>query len=115
MVTKIILNLKKTLKNLEATETDFVAKGYEKCKVLSELLETKIIILDDYAKYKKNYNFLYSKIKNMIGGLATNHFVMQKLFTVQKENQLHTEHGLDAFLTNCNHNNLKILRFSNFN
>ena len=37
----------------------------------------------------------------MIGGVATTHFVMQILFTVQKEKQLHTEHGLDVFLINC--------------
>ena len=37
----------------------------------------------------------------MIGGVATTHFVMQKLFAVQKEKHLHTEHGLDVFLTNC--------------
>ena len=49
VVTKNILNLKKKLKNLEATDTEFFAKGYEKCKILSEFLETKIINLDDYA------------------------------------------------------------------
>ena len=31
------------LKNLEATETEFFAKGYEKCKNPSEFLEAKII------------------------------------------------------------------------
>ena len=41
--------LEKILKNLEATDTKFFAKGYEKCKILSEFLETKIINLDDYA------------------------------------------------------------------
>ena len=41
--------LEKILKNLEATDTEFFAKGYEKCKILSEFLETKIINLDDYA------------------------------------------------------------------
>ena len=40
--------LEKILKNLEATETEFFAKGYEKCKFLSDFLETKIINLDDY-------------------------------------------------------------------
>ena len=33
----------------------------------------------------------------MIGGVANTHLVMQKLFTVQKEKRLHTEHGLDVF------------------
>ena len=37
----------------------------------------------------------------MIGCVATTHFVMQKLFIVQKEKHLHTEHGLDVFLINC--------------
>ena len=37
----------------------------------------------------------------MIEGVATTHFVMQILFTVQKEKHLHTEHGLDVFLINC--------------
>ena len=41
--------LEKILKNLGATDTEFFAKGYEKCKILSEFLETKIINLDDYA------------------------------------------------------------------
>ena len=31
--------LEKLLKNLEANETDFFAKGYEKCTILSEFLE----------------------------------------------------------------------------
>ena len=37
--------LAKILKNLEATEKEFFAKGYEKCKILSEFLEMKITIL----------------------------------------------------------------------
>ena len=41
--------LEKTFNNLEATETEFFAKGYEKCKILSEFSQTKIINLDDYA------------------------------------------------------------------
>ena len=41
--------LEKIWKNLEATETEFFTKSYEKCKILSEFLETKIIYLDDYA------------------------------------------------------------------
>ena len=34
----------------------------------------------------------------MVGGVTATHFVMQKIFTVQKEKHLHTEHGLDVFL-----------------
>ena len=44
-----LTELEKILKNLEATVTEFFAKGYEKCKSLSEFLEAKIIHLDDYA------------------------------------------------------------------
>ena len=33
----------------------------------------------------------------MTGGVVTTHFVMQKIFTVQKENNLHTKHGIDDF------------------
>ena len=41
--------LEKLLKNLEASETEiFFAKSYEKCKILSEFLETMILYLDDY-------------------------------------------------------------------
>ena len=48
-ITKIILKLKKKFKKLGARETEYIAKGYEKCKILSEFLEAKIINLDDYA------------------------------------------------------------------
>ena len=41
--------LEKILKKLKAPETEFFAKGYEKCKILSEILETKVTNLDDYA------------------------------------------------------------------
>ena len=40
-------------------------------------------------------------MKKMIGGVATTNFAMQKLFAVQKEKHLRTEHGLDVFKTNC--------------
>ena len=41
--------LEKLLKNLEARETEILATGYEKCKILSEFLETKVINLDNSA------------------------------------------------------------------
>ena len=41
--------LEKILKKLKAPETEFFAKGYEKCKILSEILETKVTNLDDSA------------------------------------------------------------------
>ena len=40
----------------------------------------------------------FQKTKNMIGGVATTFFVMQKLFTVQKEKHLHKEYGLEIFV-----------------
>ena len=41
--------LEKILKNLEVRETEFFAKVYEKCKILTKFLKTKIDNLDDYA------------------------------------------------------------------
>ena len=68
------------MKNLEATDTEFFAKSYEKCKILSEFLETKIIILDDYACPKvqfliikeeydwrcSNYPFRHAKVSERV-------------------------------------------------
>ena len=34
---------------MKAPETEFFAKGYENCKILSEILEKKVTNLDDYA------------------------------------------------------------------
>ena len=47
----------------------------------------------------------------MVGGVAATHFAMPKLLNVLKENYLHTEHGLDVFFTNSNHNKLILLLF----
>ena len=47
------------LKDLEATETEIFAKPYEKCRILSEVLETKISNLDNYACPK--FQFLIFK------------------------------------------------------
>ena len=44
VVTKKILNWKKILKNQEATETEFFAKGYEKCKILSDFWKQRLLI-----------------------------------------------------------------------
>ena len=44
--------LEKILKKLKAPETEFFAKGYKKCKILSEILETKVTNLGDYARPK---------------------------------------------------------------
>ena len=41
--------LRKILKNFEATEIEFFAIGYEKCKILSEFLKTKVFNMDDYV------------------------------------------------------------------
>ena len=45
----------------------------------------------------QKFKLWFSNMKNMIGGVAAAHFVMQKFFTVQKEKHLHTEHGRDVF------------------
>ena len=45
VTTKNILSLKK----LKAPETEYFAKGYEKCKFPTEILETKVTNLDNYA------------------------------------------------------------------
>ena len=37
------------LKKLKAAETEFSSKGYENCKKLSEIPETKVTNLDDYT------------------------------------------------------------------
>ena len=50
-------------------------------------------------------------MKNMIGGVATTYSVMQKLFTVQKEKHLHTEHGLDFFKQFVNYTNHNVASF----
>ena len=47
--------LEKILKNLEATETESFAKGSEKCKILSEFLETKKTNLNEYACSKVQF------------------------------------------------------------
>ena len=41
--------LEKILKKLKAPELEFSAKRYEKFNFLSEILETKVTNLDDYA------------------------------------------------------------------
>ena len=87
------------MKKLKAPETEFFAKGYEKCKILSEILEIKVTNLDDYA-CPKVQNLIF-KDEEYDLGVATTHFVMQILFTVQKEKHLHTKRGLDIFLINC--------------
>ena len=52
---KKFTELEKIMKNLEATETEFFAKGYEKCKNLSEFFQTKINNLDNYACPKVHF------------------------------------------------------------
>ena len=66
--------LGKILKKLEATEMEFFAKDYEKCKILSDFLEIKIIILEcpkvqflifkdkEYDWRFSNYPFCHAKI-----------------------------------------------------
>ena len=51
--------------------------------------------------HAQKFRVWFSKMKNMIWGIANSPFMMQKLFIVQKEKHLHTEHELDVFITNC--------------
>ena len=60
-------------------------------------METNVTNLDNYPCPKVQN--LISEKKKVIGSVSTNHFVMQRLFNVQKEKHLHTEDGLDVFLT----------------
>ena len=53
----------------------------------------------------------YSKLKNIIEAVAATHFVMQKLFIVQKEKHFHTEHGLDVLYYVVTQNNRIVLLF----
>ena len=84
-------NIENLLKNLEASEMEFFAKGYEKCMILSEFLETQIINLDDYACPKVQY--LIFKDEEYHLRCCSYPFRHAKLFTVQKEKNLHTERG----------------------
>ena len=94
-ITKDKLNLK----NLEATEIEFLQNVMQKVRLFQNFWKQRLIIWMTTLALK--FNFWYSKMKNMIGGIATTHLVLQKLFTVHKEKHLHTEDELDVFLTNC--------------
>ena len=59
---KIYTELQKKLKNLIASETENFANVFENCTSLSELLETKIRSLDDYA-CPKNKNLIFKDKK----------------------------------------------------
>ena len=63
---------------------------------MPKFVETKVTNSDDHA-CPKVQNLIF-KVENMIGGVATTHFVMQKTFTVQKKKHLLTEHGLDILI-----------------
>ena len=90
---------KKTLKNLEARETALFAKDYKKCKILSEFLETKINILDDYACPK--VQFLYFNDKEYDWRSSSYPFRHIKTTHCAERNLLRTELGLDVFSINC--------------
>ena len=68
---------------------------------LNEILRNFDLIKHDFSSNTKNKNYFLSKMEIMNGDVATTHFVMQILFTVQKEKHLHTEYGLDFFKINC--------------
>ena len=63
-VTKNILNFKKKLKIFEASETEVFAKDNEKCKILSDFWELKIINFDDYACPKNQHVIFKDKKKH---------------------------------------------------
>ena len=52
VVIKNILSFEKIEKKLKTPETEFLTNGYEKCKTLSEILESKVKDLDDYSSPK---------------------------------------------------------------
>ena len=62
VVIKDILSFGKNFKKLKTPETEFFANGYEKCKTLSEILESKVKDLDDYASLK-NQNSIFKNEK----------------------------------------------------
>ena len=91
--------LEKILKNLEATDTEFFAKGYEKCKILSEFLETKIINLDDYACPK--VQFLIFKDKEYDWRCSNYPFRHAKTLHCAERKAFANGTWTRCFLTNC--------------
>ena len=71
------------------------AKVYEKKKFCQKFWKQRVQTW--MTTHAQKFRIQFSKMKSMIGGVATTHFVMQILLTVQKEKHLHTEHGLDVF------------------
>ena len=80
----------------------------KKRKILSEVFEITVTNFDDYAC--PNVQNLILKDKECVRRVATIHIVMQKIFTVQKEKHLHTEHG-HVFSINCNFLNYFFILF----
>ena len=97
------------MKNLEARETEFFAKRNEKFKILSEVLETKILNMDDYACPK--VQFLIFKDEEYDWRSSSYPFRHIILLHVQKERHLHTELGLNVFSKIVTHNILNVLFF----
>ena len=80
---------------MKAPETEFLQKVLKNVKFCQKFWKQR---LQTWATtHVQKFRILFSKMKNLIGGVATTRFVMQILFTVQKEKHLHTEHGLDVF------------------
>ena len=62
----------------------------------------------------QKFSIRYLKMSYLIAGVAITQFVMQTLFTVQKEKLLPTEHGLVVCLTMLTHSKLNLVPFLNF-
>ena len=84
------------MKKLKARETEFLQKVMKNVKFCQKFWQQRLQTW--MTTHAQKFRSCFSKMKNMIGGVATTHFVMQILFTVQKEKHLHTKHGLDVFL-----------------
>ena len=91
--------LEKILKNLEATETEFFAKGYEKCKILSEFFETKIINIDDYTCTK--VQFLMFKDEELDWRCSNYPFRQAKTLHCAERKAFAYGTRTRCFLTNC--------------
>ena len=87
--------LEKILKILEAAETEFFAKDYKKCKILSDFLETKFNNLDDYAC--PEYQFLIFKDEKYDWRCSTCPFRYAKIYPCTERKALHTEDGHGVF------------------
>ena len=78
----------------------FFAKTYQKSKILSEVLRTRIKKLDDYAYPKVQY--LIFRVGELDWRCTSYPFRHEKVLHFAEGKNLHTQHGPDVFLPNCN-------------